>query len=442
MAVPLIRPSPPPLSQAAARLREIEDSGVFSNFGPVNTRLEHDMVARLFAGEGACVAVCNATIGLMLAVQQAIGAPRKSRSARNSHCEFADFAAPAPRHAGRQTQGVSAKPRYALMPSFTFAAAAQAALWCGLTPLFCDIDPTTWTACAADEERLLALHGSDIAVVMPYATFGYDLDLSRYAELTRRCGVPVVVDAAASLGTASADGRGFGTGFAGSIVFSMHATKSFATGEGGIVYSADPDAIAQLRQMCNFGFGQPRTATMPGLNGKLSEVGALLAHLRLDGYHEVLSHRAALMRGYRQALPELTYQPELPGMQAHQFAPGLLPSALAPFRGEITAALAGQGIGSATYFSPHLAQQDYFAEHGVKGALPVADDVASRIVSLPLFDGMTPLDLVEVTTAMRRELARAARTVRRRASRRIGPPALPAVALAQHVPPDRAPAQT
>ena len=441
MPVPLIRPSPPPLSQAAARLREIEDSGVFSNFGPVNTRLEHDMVARLFAGEGACVAVCNATIGLMLAVQQAIGAPRKSRSARN------DFTVPAL----RQTPGVPAKPRYALMPSFTFAAAAQAALWCGLTPLFCDIDPQTWTACAADEERLLARYGSDIAVVMPYATFGYDLDLSRYAELTRRCGVPVVVDAAASLGTASADGRGFGTGFTGSVVFSMHATKSFATGEGGIVYSADPDAVAQLRQMCNFGFAaksptgdlraQPRTATMPGLNGKLSEVGALLAHLRLDGYHEVLSHRAALMRGYRQALPELTYQPELPGIQAHQFAPGLLPPALAPFRGEIAAALAGQGIGSATYFSPHLAQQDYFAEHAAGRALPVTDDVASRIISLPLFDGMTSLDLVEVTTAVRRELMRAARTIRRRASRRIGPPALPAAVLAQHVPPDRTPAQ-
>ena len=440
MPVPLIRPSPPPLSQAAARLREIEDSGVFSNFGPVNTRLEHDMVARLFAGEGACVAVCNATVGLMLAVQQAIG-PR-----------------PAQRHA---------RTRYALMPSFTFAAAAQAALWCGLTPLFCDIDPTTWTACAADEERLLAHHGSDIAVVMPYATFGYDLDLSRYAELTRRHGVPVVVDAAASIGTASADGRGFGTGFGGLVVYSMHATKSFATGEGGIVYSANPDAIARLRQMCNFGFaakpaanaqgvsatsrfgeptgglrGQPRTATMLGLNGKLSEVGALLAHLRLDGYQEIVSRRAALMRGYRQALPELTYQPELPGTQAHQFAPGLLPPALAPRRGEIAAALAAQGIGSAPDFSPHLMQQDFFAEHGVGRALPVTDDVASRVVSLPLFDGMTALNLVEVTTAVRRELAQAARTVRRGASRRAGSPALPAAALAQHVPLHRTPVQT
>ncbi len=409
MPVPLIRPSPPRLSEAAARLRSLEDSGVFSNFGPVNTEFERDLVARMFAGEGACVTVCNATIGLMLAVQQAIGAR-------------------------------PARPRYALMPAFTFAAAAQAALWCGLVPLFCDIDPKTWTACAADEERMLARYGSDIAVIMPYATFGHDLDLLRYQGLTQRHGVPVVVDAAASLGTASADGRGFGTGFDGLVVYSMHATKSFSAGEGGIVYSADSDAIARLRQMSNFGFGRPRTATMPGLNGKLSEVGALLAHLRLDGYDKVLSHRAALMRGYRQALPELTYQPELPGMQAHQFAPGLLPPALAPFRGEITAALARQGIRSAAYFSPHLMQQDYFVEHGVGRELPVTDDVAGRIVSLPLFDTMTTLELIEVATAMRRELMRAARTIRRR-PRGARLPALPA-ALAHGAPPDRIPAQT
>lgn len=404
MPVPLIRPNPPRLSQEAARLREIEDSGVFSNFGPVNTAFERDLVAKMFAGEGSCMTVCNATIGLMLAVQHAI----VSRPVRQ---------------------------RYALMPSFTFAAAAHAAMWCGLTPLFCDIDPKTWTACAADEERLLAQYGDDIAVIMPYATFGCDIDLARYEALTRRTGVPVVVDAAASLGTASAGGRGFGTGFSGLVVYSMHATKSFSTGEGGVIYSANLDAVAKLRQMCNFGFGRPRTATMPGLNGKLSEVGALLARLRLGQYSKILAHRATLMRGYRQALPELAYQPELPGQQAHQFAPGLLPRALAPYRGEITAALAKRGIGCAAYFSPHLSQQDYFVEHGIGGELPVTDDVASRIMSLPLFDSMTPQDLMEVVSAVRQEMRRVSKPSRSRVSRRIAPSVLLPAILAQNTPP-------
>jgi dTDP-4-amino-4,6-dideoxygalactose transaminase len=374
MPVPLIRPTPPRLSQAAARLREIEDRGIFSNFGPVNTAFEEDLVSQMFAGEGGCMTVCNATIGLMLAVQQAIGR--------------------------RPT-----RPRYALMPAFTFAAAAHAALWCGLTPLFCDIDPNTWLPCADDEERLLAHYGDQVAVVMPYATFGYNLDLDRYAAMTERHGVPVVVDAAASLGSALDSGRGFGAGFKGMIVYSMHATKSFAVGEGGVIYSANQDAIAQLRQMSNFGFGQPRTATMAGLNGKMSEVTALLAHLRLGKHRDVLARRTELTHGYRQALPELAFQPDQ-RQQAHQFAPGLLPRHLAPRRSEFTAALMDAGIGCATYFSPHLLEQAYFIEQGVVREVPVTDDVGSRIISLPLFDEMTQADLIEVVGAVRHELAR------------------------------------
>ena len=82
--------------------------------------------------------------------------------------------------------------QFALMPSFTFAAAAHAAIWCGLTPLFCDIDPQTWAADPAAESAMLSRYAGKIAVVMPYATFGYPIDLDRYQRIqtpTRRaCG--------------------------------------------------------------------------------------------------------------------------------------------------------------------------------------------------------------------------------------------------------------
>ena len=68
------------------------------------------------------------------------------------------------------------------MPSFTFAAAAHAALWCGRTPLLCDIDPSTWAADPAAEAEMLSRYAGKIAVVMPYATFGYPIDLERYKE--------------------------------------------------------------------------------------------------------------------------------------------------------------------------------------------------------------------------------------------------------------------
>lgn len=378
MGVPLTRPNPPRLSQAGSLLRNIESRGHFTNFGPVNTEFEASMLTRMFGGEGACVTVCNATIGLMLAIQNAIG-PRPAYTA--------------------------AERRYALMPSFTFAAAAHAAMWCGLTPLFCDIDPTDWAACSIAEEAMLRRYGKQVAVVAPYATFGYDIDLARYEGLSRRHGVPVVVDAAASLGTVQADGRGFGAGFSGTVVFSMHATKSFATGEGGLVYSADATLMQNLRTMCNFGFGRPRTATMPGLNAKMSEVAALLGQLRLDGYDEVMDHRAGLVRQYRLALPELDFQPQKPARQAHQFASALLPPALAPSRAAIQAAMLADGIGSAVYFSPHVAEQDYFREHAVFADLPVTSAVATRVISLPLFDTMTRRDVASVIASLRRQIS-------------------------------------
>jgi dTDP-4-amino-4,6-dideoxygalactose transaminase len=373
MKIPLVRPAPPQLSLAAAELRSLEESGTFSNFGPVNTRFEEEMLERFFGGQGACTTICNATIGLMLAIKDAVG---------------------------EQPSG-----KYALMPAFTFAAAAHAALWCGLTPLLCDIDPTTWAADPAAEAEMLSRYAGKIAVVMPYATFGYPIDLEPYTKLAAQLGVPVVVDGAASLGTFDEHGRGFGTGFAGSVVFSMHATKSFAVGEAGLMYSADSDRIARLRTMSSFGFGEPRTATMAGLNGKLSEVTALLGRLRLVDYDAILAHRAALFNRYRDALPDLQFQLRAPGTQAHQFVPALLPAGLGGRKAAIREELAVRGIATGAYFSPHLMEQPYFQRVCVGGPLPVCDDVSARMMSLPLFDTMTHDEVDQVVENLRALIA-------------------------------------
>ncbi len=368
MKIPLVRPSPPQLSLAVAELQSLEQSGTFSNFGPVNTAFEQEMLDRFFGGEGACTTVCNATIGLMLAIKDAVG----EQPAR----------------------------QFALMPSFTFAAAAHAALWCGLTPLLCDVHPNNWAADPEAESEMLSRYAGRIAVIMPYATFGYPIDLDRYKKLAAQLGVPVVVDAAASLGTCDERGHGFGSGFAGSVVYSMHATKSFAVGEAGLIYSANPERIAKLRAMCNFGFGEPRTATMIGLNGKLSEVNALLGRLRLADYDSVLQHRAALFNRYRDALPQLQFQLREPGTQAHQFVPALLPPGFGGRRAAIRAQLADQGIATGTYFSPHLMEQPYFQRVCVAGPIPVCDDVSARMMSLPLFDSMTHLEVDQVVECL------------------------------------------
>ncbi|MBS0479692.1 MAG: DegT/DnrJ/EryC1/StrS family aminotransferase [Proteobacteria bacterium] len=356
---PLIDPNPPRLSEHLDTLRRVEASGIYSNNGPELRAFEAEATARLFGGRGACLGVGNATLGLMLAIRHAIGRE------------------PAPG-------------RLALMPAFTFAATAQAAEWCGLTPLLADIDPDDWAMCAAAEERLLEKHAGRIAVIVPYATFGAAIDLDRYAWLMRRHQVGVVIDAAASLGTIGSGGEGFGSGAPFAVVFSLHATKTFAVAEGGLIYCGDPGVIDDLRRMNNFGFAGSRAAIMPGLNGKMPEIVAAMARLKLAELDAVVAKRAAIEAAYADALGGLTLQCAGGLRRATQFMPALLP--LHVDRDRVIAALADDGIGCGAYFSPHLGQQSWIRDHALAGPTPVADDIAARIISLPITDAMAPAD--------------------------------------------------
>ncbi len=367
--IPLIRPNPPRLSRLVDELEAIEASGTYSNGGPVCRRFEAAATETLFGGRGAALAVANATLGLMIAL----------------------------RHLTRD----KAPGGFALMPSFTFAATGHAAAWAGCKPLLCDIARAEWTMDLVAAEALLRAHRGKVAAIVPYATFGTTLDLDRYDWLARRYDAALVVDAAASLGSLDVVGRGFGTGCRGAVVYSMHATKTFATGEGGLVHSGDRALIDALRAMANFGFESGRSATLPGLNAKLTEVGALLALEKLGEIEAVAAHRAMLAGRYRAELDGFAMQAPCGQRQTMQFMSVLLPPALAGARGWIVDRLAAQGIGAATYFSPHLHEQPWFRDHAEAGPLAVTDDVAARILALPITDAMTPDEVSAVCAALK-----------------------------------------
>ena len=381
--IPFICPNPPRLSTLTPELAAIEDSGIFSNYGPVNARFEDRVASTVFESKGDCVTVANATIGLMLAIKQAVGWKPRGR--------------------------------FALMPSFTFAATAHAALWCGLTPLLCDIDPGTWLPDAAAEDALLKQYGSDIAVILPNATFGNCLDLDRYAKLSDAYGIPLVIDAAASMGSLDANDKAFGIDSRFPLVFSLHATKAFATSEGGLIYCADRDLIATLRAMGNFGFGEPRCATMPGLNSKLSETTALLGLTKLKDFEAIAEHRDDLYERYRTLLPDFTFQRMTGNRTAHQFVPVLVPERMAGNVQQATAGLERCGIGSGRYFVPHIAQQPYFQQTCTAADLTVTDMIARRVIALPISDSMTVEDVGHVSDIFRQVCG--PRPVSRRAGR-------------------------
>lgn len=369
MRIELIAPDPPRLSLLVDELRAIEASGVYSNNGPVLRRFEAEATARLFGGRGDTLGVANATVGLTAALLAQTGGQRGG---------------------------------YALMPAFTFAATAHAAIAAGLTPLLCDIDADRWQADPDHEAHLLARHGGEVRAIVPYATFGSALDLDRYARLARDHRTALAIDAAASLGTRDSEGLNFGAGFGYPVVFSMHATKAFATGEGGLIHSGDRELVRRLRAIVNFGFEAGRSATLPGLNGKLCEIQALLALAKLHAFDPVVAHRHALAERYRAELADFQLQAATASRQSMQFASVLLPAPIAGRRDRLIAALAAEGIGAGTYFSPHLAQQPWLQGACSFGALPVSDDVGSRIVALPITDGMVLDEVGEVARAFRR----------------------------------------
>ncbi|WEK43778.1 MAG: DegT/DnrJ/EryC1/StrS family aminotransferase [Candidatus Sphingomonas colombiensis] len=369
--LPLISPNPPRMAEYLAALERIEASGIYSNFGPEARRFEDAAAARLFGGRGACLTMANATLGLILALKDAVG----------------------------EGQG-----RYAVMPAMTFAATAQAAWWAGLTPLVCDIDPTDWTACAAAEERLLHQHGDRIAALVPYATFGRAIDLDRYVWLAKRYDVKVVIDAAASLGTTDAAGESFGSDAPFPVIFSMHATKPFAVAEGALIHCGDRDTIERLRAMANFGFAGARSASVPGLNAKLPEVLAAIASAKLETFEATCAARETVAAAYRATIGNrYAIQPAPVGRQALGFFQLLLPPGTD--RARVAAALDADGIGSGAYFSPHIGQQPWVRQVAMIEPTPVADDVAARILSLPLSDTMTAADVERVIAALDRACA-------------------------------------
>jgi dTDP-4-amino-4,6-dideoxygalactose transaminase len=187
-----------------------------------------------------------------------------------------------------------AKASGALMPSFTFLATAQAAIWGGLRPWLVDIDPTHWHMDASCLERVLRERRGDLSLVIAVCAFGTpppsDTRL-RWERACRLAEVPLIIDSAAAFGAVADDGVPVGA--QGDVeVVSFHATKPFAVGEGGAVFTRDKALHEKIELAVNFGLRGDRTvAITAGLNAKMSELHAAVGLAVLDEYDSILEHR-------------------------------------------------------------------------------------------------------------------------------------------------------
>ncbi|MDG0959318.1 aminotransferase class I/II-fold pyridoxal phosphate-dependent enzyme, partial [Bacillus paranthracis] len=328
--IPFLRASTVPVIEYLDELKEIDTSHIYTNYGPINQRFEQTIMSGFFQNRGAVTTVANATLGLMAAIQL------KKRK----------------------------KGKYALMPSFTFPATPLAAIWCGLEPYFIDISIDDWymdkTVLLDKIEELK----EEVAIVVPYATFGSWMNLEEYEELEKR-GVPVVVDAAPGFGLMNGSVH-YGQGFSGMIVYSFHATKPFGIGEGGLIYSKNEEDIQCIKRMGNFGFDTNRECTMMGFNCKMSEYAAAIGIATMKKWDDKLKERTRISEWYKQLLQsngfiKKGWQLQKTEAVIQQFMPILCPEEVR--NKQVIEDLKKQKIEARLYFSPSCHQQVLFKNY-------------------------------------------------------------------------------
>ncbi len=351
--VPFIHPVFPPATQIAVDYEEVVASGWFSNFGPKERELAH-RVAQYVGGDVRAATVTNATLGLVAAIT----------------CTF-----------DRQRLGQAV-----LTPSFTFAAGAHSIEWAGYRPAFVDVDPETLQPSLASAERALA-EVEGVAGVVFCNTFGIGAgEIDEWVSAADSWGVPIVIDSAAGFGSRYADGTPLGA--KGTCeVFSFHATKPFAVGEGGAVTSRDAALVERLQAFQNFGFAGARVAEGRGLNAKMSEFSAALGVRQFDGFDSSLESRRAVAACYADAV-EGSSARLVPGTERSSVCFASLVVDDERQRAATAAALGSRGIEFRDYYSPPVHRHPHFA-HLSHVPLPSTERVAQSMLSVPVHADMS-----------------------------------------------------
>jgi dTDP-4-amino-4,6-dideoxygalactose transaminase len=245
------------------RVNDILDRRWLSNGGFYVKEFER-RTAEL-VGVKHCVAMCNATVALEIAIR-ALGLTGE-----------------------------------VIVPSFTFVATAHALQWQEITPVFCDIEPRTYNLDPSKVEQMITPRTTGIIGVHVY---GRPCDVDVLRGIASRRNLKLLFDSAHAFGC-SYKQRMIG-GFGDAEVFSFHATKFLNALEGGAVVTNDDELARKMRLMKNFGFTNYDQVDYVGTNGKLNEVSAAMGLTNLESMDEFV---AVNLRNYRQ------YQADLSGLE-------------------------------------------------------------------------------------------------------------------------------
>lgn len=276
---------------------------------------------------------------------------------------------------------------------FTFASTTHAIVRNGLEPVFCDIDPETYTMDVTQIERLIT---DRTCAILPVHVYGNVCNIEEIERIAHKYGLKVLYDAAHTFGE-TYKGQGIGN-FGDASCFSFHATKVFNTIEGGAVCYRDPDMGHRLYELKNFGIHGPEEVDAVGANAKMNEFCAAMGLCNLRHVDEEIAKRRAVVERYREHLEGVdglrlnVQQPEVRSNYAY-FPVVFDENLFGASRNEVMDALAQNGIGARKYFYPLTNTFECFHGKYDVDATPVALHVAKRVLTLPLYADLSMEDV-------------------------------------------------
>lgn len=341
------RPNMPDQQVFLARIQQVLSSGQLTNWGPMVQEFEA-RVAEI-AGARHCIATCNATTGLELAI------------------------------------GGLGMTGDVIVPSFTFIATVHALWRQGVRPVFCDIDPATH---CLDPDCVEAAITSRTTGILGVHLWGNSCADERLRELAREHGLKLMFDAAHAFGCQPEQPKDSYLGDA--EVYSFHATKCIHAFEGGAIVTNDDALADRLRYMVNFGFAGEDQVAHLGTNGKMNEASAAMGLTSVDAMDRFFAHNrenyAAFAEGLA-GLPGLSLMPRAAARRhSYQYVVTEIdPDTAGLTRDELVAALRLENVVARRYFYPGCHRMQPYAGLSPRAGqtLPVTEAVAERVMVLP-----------------------------------------------------------
>lgn len=350
------------------RVAVMLDRRWLSNNGPFVQEFEAK-IAEL-AGVKHCIAMCNATVALEIAI----------------------------RAAGMKGE--------VIVPAFTFIATAHALQWQEITPVFCDIDPVTHNLDPARVEELITPKTTGIIGVH---LWGRPCNVEALTEIAERRNLKLMFDSAHAFGC-SHQGKMIG-GFGLAEVFSFHATKFFNTLEGGAVVTNDDDFAAKIRLMKNFGFSGYDNVIYIGTNGKMAEVNAAMGLTNLESLDDFITVNRLNYENYRKGLAEipglsLIKYDEAEKNNFHYIVIEVDEAETGISRDTLINVLEAENILARRYFYPGCHRMEPYRTNDpdARSRLPETEKLARRVLILPNGTAVSPAEIEVICSILERAI--------------------------------------